>query len=307
MAEKKYLDLLGLQRVAQDIAAKYAPLDSPALVGVPTAPTAATGTATTQVATTEFVHQEIASIATAIVFRGVVADVAHLPVIADEVEGNMYNVTAKGETTADFVEGTGKVLDAGSNVVVVNIKTGVDYRAVVPVGDEDPSEEGWYEYDGSEYTLSADTEVDGSKTYYEQYDVMSNKWDILGGVFDVSELEAQINVRLTFGETMPQSPEDGDTFLYLGDTSYTYDAVSPVGTENPQEEGWYVEDTLNPGQYVLTTDTEVQVGTTYYEKNEEFVQGVIYKYDEATTSWEAKTAGDTMVEITNAEIDQLFA
>ncbi len=35
------------------------PLDSPAFIGTPTAPTAPLGTSTTQLATTEFVHQEI--------------------------------------------------------------------------------------------------------------------------------------------------------------------------------------------------------------------------------------------------------
>lgn len=42
------------------------------------------------------------------------------------------------------------------------------YRAVTPVGTENPSEEGWYEQVGSEYQLTTDTEVDSSKTYYER-------------------------------------------------------------------------------------------------------------------------------------------
>lgn len=46
------------------------------------------------------------------------------------------------------------------------------YTAVTPVGTEDPSEEGWYERSGEEgsyvYTLSADTEVNSSKTYYSR-------------------------------------------------------------------------------------------------------------------------------------------
>lgn len=41
----------------------------------------------------------------------------------------------------------------------------------------------------------------------------------------------------------------------------TYTAVTPAGTENPAEEGWYV---LVNGEYVLTEDTEVKSGTTYY-------------------------------------------
>ena len=46
-------------------------------------------------------------------------------------------------------------------------------------------------------------------------------------------------------------------------STVSYTAVTPEGTENPSEEGWYVVD---GGEYVATTDTTVQSGTTYYEK-----------------------------------------
>lgn len=49
---------------------------------------------------------------------------------------------------------------------------------------------------------------------------------------------------------------------------YTYTAVSPVGTENPHTEGWYV---LNGDRYQLTNDTAVDTNKTYYEREE--VQG----------------------------------
>ena len=55
----KYLNESGLQRFWNGIKAKFAPLASPALTGTPTAPTANSGTATTQIATTEFVADEI--------------------------------------------------------------------------------------------------------------------------------------------------------------------------------------------------------------------------------------------------------
>lgn len=43
------------------------------------------------------------------------------------------------------------------------------YDAVTPVGSENPSTEGWYETsDGTNFTPSADTTVDGGKTYYEK-------------------------------------------------------------------------------------------------------------------------------------------
>ena len=41
-----------------------------------------------------------------------------------------------------------------------------------------------------------------------------------------------------------------------------YLTVTPVGSENPSEEGWYV---LSGGSFILTTDTTVQGGTTYYK------------------------------------------
>lgn len=125
------------------------------------------------------------------------------------------------------------------------------------------------------------------------------KWDTLGGVFDITD-------RLQFGTTMPTTDlTNGRTFLYLGDTTYTYDAVTPVGTENPQEEGWY--EYVNDA-YVLTDDTEVQAGITYYKKNEQYVTGTVYVYSTDTSSWVAKSAaGDQMIAITTAEIDALFA
>lgn len=125
------------------------------------------------------------------------------------------------------------------------------------------------------------------------------KWDTLGGVFDITD-------RLQFGTTMPSTDlTNGRTFLYLGDTTYTYDAVAPVGTENPQEEGWYEH--VNDA-YVLTDDTEVQAGITYYKKNEQYVTGTTYVYSTDTSSWVAKSAaGEQMVAITTAEIDALFA
>ena len=217
MAQKKYLDYAGLQELVTKINEKYAPI-------------------------------------AALEFKGVKANIAALPTVADEAVGNMYTVTTGGTTTADFVEGAGKKLQDGENVVAVNVSS----------------------------TSTPDM-----------------KWDILGGVFEIDD-------RLQFGSTMPSTDlTNGRTFLYMGATTYTYDAVTPVGTENPQEEGWYVSDGV--GGYTATTDSTVQVGTTYYEKNEQYVTGVIYVYDSSTTSWVAQSSGDTMIPITNGEIDSLFA
>lgn len=44
-------------------------------------------------------------------------------------------------------------------------------------------------------------------------------------------------------------------------STVTYTAVSPVGTENPSQEGWYV---LSGNRYVLSTDHTVDNNKTYY-------------------------------------------
>ena len=63
------------------------------------------------------------------------------------------------------------------------------YTAVTPVGDEDPSAEGWYESDGlipPTYTLSIDTNVDPLKTYYaktEEYQLTADKTVVSGKTY----------------------------------------------------------------------------------------------------------------------------
>ena len=47
--------------------------------------------------------------------------------------------------------------------------------------------------------------------------------------------------------------------------TWKYTAVSPAGTENPAEEGWYERSgESEPYTYTLTTDTEVDSEVTYY-------------------------------------------
>lgn len=54
------------------------------------------------------------------------------------------------------------------------------------------------------------------------------------------------------------------TDIYVADLS-TYAAATPVGSENPSTEGWYE---LVNNKYVLSADTEVASGKTYYVKTE---------------------------------------
>ena len=60
----------------------------------------------------------------------------------------------------------------------------------------------------------------------------------------------------------------------------TYDEVTPVGTEDPSDEGWYELQTVGTSEeYVLTEDTTVDSGKTYYEKIETPSIQRVLKYD----------------------------
>ena len=308
MATQKFLDYTGLERLVYNIDKKYAPI-------------------------------------AAIVFKGSVDGIEDLPALVDQKAGWMYNIKVGGISTEDFVEGAGHLITDGENVACVELITG--YTAVPTVTEaDDPKARGWYESDGAAeptYTLSQDRIADTSKTYYTADTV--NKWDLLGGIFD---LEYKY---LEFGKEMPTNPDDGRTFLYMGENTFeynevtspegrpvdngyyekvdAYNAVTPVGDEDPSAEGWYESDGLIPPTYTLSADTSVDPLKTYYEKVDDYIPstdvavdpsktyytkdavlktGTIYEYDETAGDWEPKSSGgaDDMIPITNKEIDDLF-
>lgn len=346
MAQKQYLDYEGLQRLVENLNKKYAPIS-------------------------------------AIVFKGSVDDIAHLPALADQKAGYMYDVKTGGITTADFVEGAGHLLANGENVAAVEVLLGT-FTPIVPAASADPKALGLYEEDvvsfvdvtstldpatsdpaalglyeedtstPGEYILTADNTVVASKAYYERqatYKLSQDravvdgkayftadsvmKWDILGGLFDIYDRY------LEFGEEFPVDPVDGRVFLYMGETTHEFNEVTPVGTENPSDKGWYEFEAVTPagtenpseegwyevvdGKFVLTEDTTVD-GTktyysgavsedrtvdptkTYYTYDVKYKEGVVYEYSDAEGDWAPKSAsaGDDMIPITNQEIDDLF-
>ena len=88
-AEKAIADASG-----NTITSTYAPLTSPALTGTPTAPTAADGTNTTQIATTAFVMSQF-KYNDAMIYKGVVNANSDLP--ATHYQGWTYKVATAGE------------------------------------------------------------------------------------------------------------------------------------------------------------------------------------------------------------------
>jgi hypothetical protein len=146
----------------------YAPLNSPALTGTPTAPTATAGSDTTQIATTAYVKNEVDSkLSSTYKAKGSVA-FASLPALIAANAGNVYNVTDAFTTTNDFVEGSGKSYPAGTNVVIVNT-TGTTYKYDVLSGFVDLS--GYLTASDAANTYLSQS--DASSTYLTQSDASS--------------------------------------------------------------------------------------------------------------------------------------
>lgn len=154
--------------VVEPYLATYAPLNSPALTGTPTAPTATAGSDTTQIATTAYVKNEVDSkLSSTYKAKGSVA-FASLPALIAANEGNVYNVTDAFTTTNDFVEGSGKSYPAGTNVVIVNT-TGTTYKYDVLSGFVDLS--GYLTASDAANTYLSQS--DASSTYLTQSDASS--------------------------------------------------------------------------------------------------------------------------------------
>lgn len=201
------------------------------------------------------------------------ATLATLPTLAKDVLGNVYNMTEAFTTTADFVEGAGKKYGVGTNVVVVDLGSG-EYVAVTPTGGENPSEEGWYEYDSEEakYVLSEDTEVDGTKTYYV---IDTNyKFDVLPGFVDLSGYQLKFQV-----SELPEASEDeeGNIYQYIGASTsdyingYFYICQEVTPATDPKTYEWVrknVQDMGGTGELsdvlnVTKAAGGIAVGTTY--------------------------------------------
>ena len=110
--------------INQALGAK-APLASPTFTGTPKAPTAASGTNTTQIAITAFVktaidHQLSATYKAA----GSVASISALPAPSASYLGYVYDVESAFTTTADFVEGAGVSYPAGTDVAIIAVQSG---------------------------------------------------------------------------------------------------------------------------------------------------------------------------------------
>ena len=134
------------------------------------------------------IGQKFSNLEGAYVFRGSVT-FANLPsTLTKTMIGYVYNVSNQFTTDARFVEGAGKKYAAGTNVAVADVG---GFSAVTPVGNENPSSEGWYVLYNGEYVLTDDETVQVGTTYYEY--VPSYKFDVVGNFVDVDGIYTAID------------------------------------------------------------------------------------------------------------------
>lgn len=168
----------------------------------------------------------------AYIFKGS-STFANLPSsITKQMVGYTYNMSNDFTTDARFIEGAGKKYSAGTNVSITDQST---YSTVTPVGTENPSEEGWYELDGTDYVLSEDTEVDSGKTYYEF--VANFMFDTVANFIDVDEILDNIQavsdmISGEFDGTLAYSK--GDIVVY-NSKLYKFNTDHAIGAWNASE------------------------------------------------------------------------
>ena len=85
--------------------------------------------------------------------------------------------------------------------------------------------------------------------------------DMAGYVYNISDA---FTTDARFIEGAGKKYSAGTNIAVADLSTDSYSAVTPIGTENPHNEGWYEE--VSTGVYRLTADETVDSGKTYYEK-----------------------------------------
>lgn len=194
----------------------------------------------------------------ALTFRGSLT-FANLPgTLTKAMAGYVYNVTDAFTTDSRFVEGTGKKFPAGTDVSVADLST---FDAVTPVGSENPTTEGWYEYNSTtgKYFLSEDTEVDNEKTYYAYNEVI--KFNIGVGFIDVEGINTRIdNAVSNFADAFDATAayNTGDVVIY-NDKLYKFKANHAAGAwVGTDADAITVEDLIDAAESDSLTQAQVQ-------------------------------------------------
>lgn len=252
MAEKKYLDYDGLQTLVQDI---------------------------------KDYCDEIGHF----VFKGTSAGVAALPSLASAKVGDVYTITEDDVTTADFMEGAGKVINANDEVVVVKDGSTKKWAVLGPIFDISDRLQFGMAMPSTDLTNGRIFLYMGDTTY--TFAVFTPTYDTVTPVGDEDP------------SALHWYEESGGVYSLSVDTEVDSGKTYYSCATNPSTVPLYE---TNTGSGTESSDTYVDPSKTYYTRAEEYVKGVIYKYSTTDSAWIAQSSGDSMVPITTAEINALF-
>lgn len=112
--------------------------------------------------------------------------------------------------------------------------------------------------------------VKGSRSFADLPSVSTATADDIGNVYNVTNA---FTTTADFVEGAGKKYPAGTNVVIVDASTVAFDEVTPVGTENPSEEGWYELDETD--EYILTEDVTVDSEKTYYQK----VTTEAYKYD----------------------------
>lgn len=146
---------------------------------------------------------------------------------------------------------------------------GMSYRTII--GNDTESNDHGYKLH-LVYGLTASPSERGYSTVNDSPEAIEFSWEMTG--VPVAITGYKNSCLITIDSTAFNTTEKAaklkalEDVLYGTDGETTYSAATPVGSENPSEEGWYERSgSAEPYTYTLTTDTTVDSEKTYYVKS----------------------------------------
>lgn len=146
----------------------------------------------------------------------------------------------------------------------------ISYDAVTPVGNENPQEEGWYEFDGLDYNPTTDTEIVSGKTYYEK--VTTYTTEITG---ETGKIYIDKDTNKTYRWSGTVFAEISES-LALGETSSTaYRGDRGKAAYDHSQDSGKISSAVSSGLYKIAATSEGHIaGTTAVEKTDITALGI---------------------------------
>lgn len=146
---------------------------------------------------------------------------------------------------------------------------GMSYRTII--GNDTESNDHGYKLH-LVYGLTASPSERGYSTVNDSPEAIEFSWEMTGVPVAITGYKNSCLITI---DSTAFNTEDKkaklkalEDVLYGTDGETTYSAATPVGSENPSEEGWYERSgSAEPYTYTLTTDTTVDSEKTYYVKS----------------------------------------